>query len=409
MSPAVNTRVYVVSNRGINTRIRGISRLQSADVEVVYVTYKPADARPAGNLVAQPIPNPFGLLRVMGFPEQSDALSRRFYFPGRESLYALSALRQLRRRVRDDLANGLSVTLLTCAPPHALCLVGRSLKSEFPALRWVIDWQDLWSSDETYFLRVHPRFRARALEVERALTRESDLNIATNDLAAIALQALDGIENDRVLAIPHHFEDACCDVSDLRCNALARRRSGSTPRIAFMGGLFKPPKVLGHKFIEALRRVRAGTRVKPEFFVYSNEADALQTYIGREPEYGLVYQGLVSRKSVVDTLRKYDFLLLLLEDLPNSRLIMHLKLPEYLVAGPPIVAIVPRDSAVAEIVRRTGAGYVIDSASDWAVGIADVLERWHAGEQLQRNESEIERYAWRTVQKAWRKALLPLP
>ena len=84
---------------------------------------------------------------------------------------------------------------------------------------------------------------------------------------------------------------------------------------------------------------------------------------------------------------------------------MHQKIPEYLLAGPPIIAIVPRNSAVAEIIECTGTGYVIAADSDWAQGIRDIFERDSATTRPRRREAEIQRFSWQFVRRQWLEAL----
>ncbi len=207
---------------------------------------------------------------------------------------------------------------------------------------------------------------------------------------------------ERVVAINHHFESKRCDVNPEP--EPMRPASVDAPRIVYMGGMFKPPKVPGGKFLEALKGVRAVGRVKPELNLYGRQGVEFNSYNDRFGEYGAVWRGVIQHRYVIDELRRYDYQLLLLDDLPNSRLIMHQKLPEYLVAGPPILAIVPRDSAVADIVERTGTGYVIPTDSDWVAGIREVLE-CRAVKRPVRNEAEIQRFAWPTVRAQWAEVL----
>ena len=83
---------------------------------------------------------------------------------------------------------------------------------------------------------------------------------------------------------------------------------------------------------------------------------------------------------------------------------MHLKLPEYLKVGLPIVAIVPKGSAVEDIVQRTGTGCVIAADSDWADALSALLDG-DAYRHLTRNTAEIARFDWANIAGSWRQAL----
>ena len=201
-----------------------------------------------------------------------------------------------------------------------------------------------------YFNRVFPLYRSRLRSLERDLMFQSDLNITTNRFAKRAIEDVQGVAPDKAMVISHHFDALEDDaIADTAAPASAPR---TRRRIVFMGGMFKPPKVPGGKFLEALRAARAAG-ADLELHLYGRQGHQFQPFRGREAEFGVVYHGVVPRAEVHTELRKYDYQLLLLEDLPNSKLIMHLKLPDYLRAGLPIVAVVPRDSAVEDIIERT--------------------------------------------------------
>jgi hypothetical protein len=310
-------------------------------------------------------------------------------------------IERLSSLICDDLARGHRVTVLTCAPPHALCLVGRRLKKAFPGIRWVIDWQDLWSSDETYFRRIFALYRPHARRMEREMVMGCDVNVTTNERARRWLEGQFGVSDDRTMAIAHHIE---FESGSLPGSHGCTERMAFAPRIAFMGRLFKGVKVPGARLLRALAEVRAIGRLQPELHLYGHQGPEFEEFVGREADFGLKWHGVVEQSQVVEELRGYDYLLLVLGDLPNSRLIMHLKLSEYLVAGPPILAVVPSDSAVADIIRKTGTGFVIPAEGDWTNGLRRALETGVGGLPV-RVETEIERYSWRHISEQWVSAL----
>lgn len=397
---ARRTIVYVVVDKGANSRVKALGKLIGDGVEVVFVSSQPINVAPASNLVVKYLPNPFGILRKFGLHRLKLIIDSAVYFPSRHRLYVTPVVRKLRRLIADDQAAGKRVVVLTCAPPHTLCLVGQKLKAEFPDVRWIIDWQDLWSHDEVYFNGVFPLYRPKVRRLERDLMFKSDMNVTTNRFAKQAIEVMQGAVPSKVAVINHHFDAPMDDAAGEMTASLLPR----TPqRIVFMGGMFKPPKVPGAKFLEALRAARAGG-ADVELHLYGWQGHQFESFRGREVEFGLVYHGVVPRAEVLSELRKYDYQLLLLEDLPNSKLIMHLKLPDYLRAGLPIIAIVPKDSAVEDIVERTGTGLVIAANSDWAMELVKLFGGgWvHLPE---RNEQEIAQFEWRHVEREWRVAL----
>ena len=114
---------------------------------------------------------------------------------------------------------------------------------------------------------------------------------------------------------------------------------------------------------------------------------------------------LHGKTSHIESLRRIarcEFLLLVLADLPNSEAVMSIKLPHYLLLQRPILAIVPERSAVADIIRETGSGYVIPARYDWGDALRKVLQDYLNGKNLpERNDRAIEECSWENISKQW--------
>ncbi len=337
--------------------------------------------------------NPTGVLRKLGLEPLKETIDNWLYFPSPHVLFVKAVQRALSRSIRHQLEEGAEITVVTCVPNHALGLLGLALKKEFPSLRWIMDWQDLWSHDPYYLMRVPQRHRERLLRTERSILESCDVNVTTNPFAAKVLEQQYEVPADRVVSIYHPFGDDE-DVGDSLCN----RDRGGTVRISFLGNLFKPPKVPGDKVLEALRQVRQkGVDVELELF-----GNAPRDYEERLAEAGVRRCGFIEGKEIIVRLRQSDFLLLVLEDLPSCKTIMHAKLPQYLLAGRPIIAIAPQPSAVAGIIQETSSGYVIPARNEWGEELFRLLTSYLAGAPLpERNEEAVQRFNWRHLAPRW--------
>ena len=149
-------RLRVLDN-GANSRVKALGRLSGAGVEFVYVSNRDVNVAPFRNLVIEPMPNPFGVLRTLGLHRLKSTLDSVAYFPTRHRLVCGSGCKQVeepyRRRSCARQASG-GADLRT---PACLVRCGPETQGEIPEIRWVIDWQDLWSHDEVYFNAVFPR------------------------------------------------------------------------------------------------------------------------------------------------------------------------------------------------------------------------------------------------------------
>ena len=402
-----NTVVYLVTGTPPNDRVSKVAQLGGQFHKLILVRRNAAPNRPAivsdeKTWVLRSIPNPIGALRRIGLRRAASALDR-FYFPNTAVLYAKAVERRLRRAIAADLASGREVCLITCAPPHAVCMAGLKLKRAFPNIRWLVDWQDLWSYDENYFLLVPTFYRPRVKRVEAEILRNADVNITTNERAKQVLEAQ--YRAQRVVAIPHHFTRAEFDGGQARRDD--RTVSAERPiTIGFLGTLFKPPRVPGERFVETIRHLRAaGTNV--ELHVHGGIPEHLEGARQRLARDGTLLHGRTSHSEGIALLSQYDFLLLLLADLPNSRAVMSIKLPHYLLVGRPIIAVVPEQSAVADVVRETGTGVVIAAESDWADQLQSILRSRCGSSWPTRNEAAIERFSWQHVSREWLGAIQP--
>ena len=280
-------------------------------------------------------------------------------------------------------------------------MAGLQLKKRFPQIKWVVDWQDLWSYDENYFLIAPKVYRSRIKKVEAEILRNADANVTTNHYAKRVLEETYGA--NRVFAIHHHFSRPEGDGPEGE-RPPNRGDAKRAIRIGFFGSLFKPPRVPGELFMDNIRALRrSGTDV--ELHVHGGIPDALTTRVDALRRDGIHLHGRTPHATGIALLGQYDYLLVLLADLPNSEAVMSIKLPHYMLAGRPILAVVPDQSAVAEIVRETGTGVVVPSGSDWAEPLKCVLQMRDGNGLPERNEAAIERFSWARMSTEWLKVI----
>jgi len=128
--------------------------------------------------------------------------------------------------------------------------------------------------------------------------------------------------------------------------------------------------------------------------------------IGNDLCGGIVHHGRTPHAETVGLLGCYDFLLVLLADLPNSQAVMSIKLPHYMASGRPIIAIVPEGSAIADIITKTGTGVVLPVADIWQEELRRLVEQGDSDQLIeQRNEGEIEAYDWKHLSEDWYRAV----
>ncbi|MGI8739296.1 MAG: hypothetical protein ACR2KU_06530 [Gammaproteobacteria bacterium] len=400
--PPVNHAIYVITGHGgLNDRVKKVVSLHIDGSCIVLIAPK-VDGAACEAIVVNAYPNPTNILSLMKLPRLKRIIDSLLYFPTNRVLYVKPIEKILKRRIKNDHEKGRRVTLLVCVPPHDVCLVGLSLKKRFPQIKWLVDWQDLWSFDENYLSRTARPYRANLLRLERRILASCDLNITTNSYAKSVLESKFNVPADKLIAIPHHFCSDDLGVQAAGTEIRAGQVSHKTVRIGFLGTLFKPPRVPGALIHETLRDFKA-SGLNVEVHVHGNypkhvTAEGLTRMLGD----GLFFHGPSTHEESLRLLLSYDFLLLLLADMPNSRAVMSIKLPHYMLTGIPIIAIVPERSAVADAVRLTGTGFVVPVESDWRPQLKCIISGQGEPPMIRRDARQIDAYSWDNLLSKWK-------
>ena len=398
--------VYVVSNwlGGGNDRVRKLIQLRPLFSKLVSVT-------PGGRLDNDEVlqsklfPNPTGILRFLGLHRLKRTLDRFLFFPTTDVLFVWAVRRKLANAIARDLAQGRKVCLVVTLPPHALVNIGLYIKKRFPQVYWIVDWQDLWSYDENYFLQAPKPYRNRLRRLERTILDTADMNVTTNAYAKDVLQKQYHVPANRLRHIHHHFHAGDLHGTTPRIDEGADAKSDGVIRIGFLGTLFKPPRVPGQDLVDTIAEIRQ-SGVNVELHVHGLLPKEMAGETERLRQGGVVMHGRSRHEEALQMLTRYDFVLLLLADFPNCRAVMSIKLPHYLLVGKPILAIVPTPSAIADIVRDTGAGFVISVAGAWRQELTRILRAsTTAPLHLARNQAAIEQFSWEQISKEWLEAI----
>lgn len=402
----INKIVYVVGSQlVINDRVKKVVALRDFFDKLVLV--KAGRDNTKDHIIeVTPLINPIGLFYRLGLHGINRFLNKYVFFPSAKVFYAKAVARVLSKLIKQDLNQDRSVCVLTCLPAHDLVLTGLVLKKRYPQIQWIVDWQDLWSYDENYLSRIPTYYRQRMFKLEHDALHTSDLNLTTNQYAKKVLEERYQVDTERVVSIHHHFSR-----NDFQ-GRLSRQCSKKIPdgqnklKLGFLGVLFKPPRVPGKKVLEAVEYVRkGGTDLELHLFGDARE-NIEKNADGMLPE-GVIAHGRFPHHESLAKVSECDFLLLVLSDLPNSKAVMSIKLPHYLLIGKPIIAIVPDKSAVADIIRETNSGYIIPASSEhWGNELDNTLTAFVTGQpQLHRNIDAINSFSWENLSREWLKAL----
>lgn len=371
----------------------------------IHLVSQSGSANDSQHITIPSYPNPFGVLRVMKLSSLKQFLEPYVYFPSPHILFVKPAIKHLTERLRKDLAKGNTIYLLTSLPPHDLALIGLELKRRLPDIRWIVDWRDLWSYDEFYLSRIKKIYKKRLLIYERQIMCTCDINITTNLKAKNVLESHYKIPPHKVIAIHHCFDRE--DFSGIQTyEPRTIEKKGDKALIGFLGTLFKPPKVEGRKICDLFSAL-AADGVPLTLNIYGDKSKAMQNYSKRRFQTGAIKLfPRTSHRQSLKTINDCDILLIALSNLSNCKIIMHSKLPHYLLLNKPILALVPDDSFVADTIRKTQTGVVIAvNKKECKKELKKFLNDYLSGTyQMKKNNAEIGKYSWENTAVLWQNA-----
>lgn len=391
-----NTNALYIVNRAPNTRARKLAGLSE---HFSHISHFESESMQSD---IKPLPNWTGFLRYLRLERLKRWLDRQIYFPSRNILFVVPARKKILKMASKDLAAGKRVTVFVAVPPHDFTELVVYLKNREPNIRVVLDWQDLWSYDETYLSSLPQRMHHKLRVLEAHAFRLADLNITSNEYAKQVVCERYGVPESKVMAINHHFDRYRYDIEP---DYSGLNYVKGAINIAFLGNLFKGRKVPGEKVLEAVDR--AAEHHPVHLHVIGDDSDEMLKCVSQLKNNCVTrYPGLplefASKK-----LAACDALLIVLGDLDNSKLVMHGKLPDYLSLQKPILAMVPEDSFVANVIRECSAGFILGAPE----GVDSTLDAWMydwltGARKPLYNESAIAAYHWPNIEPRWLAAIL---
>lgn len=399
----VSQIVYVVVGQKYTSMSERVKKLVSlrGSFEKLILFIKGKNHSDPNIVGVSPIPNPTGVLRVLGLLKIKKKIDRYLFFPSPIILYVKRVQKKIGIFIERDLEEGKNICLITSVPPHDVCLIGLYLKKKYPQIYWIVDWRDLWSYDENYFKKTPGIYRGKLLSLEKEILNNCDINVTTNSYAKGVLTNHYHVPHQYVVCINQSFSRDEYHENMMDVDKYISAGKNKEIKIGFLGTLFKPPKVPGERVLKAIRYVRkSGINVKLHH--YGRVPDSVRKSLNGGKGDDIVFHGLVRRAYGLREISQCHFLLLVLADMPNSKSIMHLKLPDYFLLRRPIIAIVPEPSAISDVIRKANCGYVIPANQDWGVGLESLMREVIKGVGIpERNEEEIERYDWQNVSRQW--------
>lgn len=254
------------------------------------------------------------------------------------------------RKAIDDIVNNSNIdAVYSSSPPYTCSLIARYAKRKY-GLPWVAGFRDPW----TGFISAPKRWSLpRAIDrgLEHSVFHEADaVECAWTGIIKDALNKYPDLPGNKFHHVPNGFDSADFPkVEPVHNNVFTMTYTGS------MYGRRNPESLFA-----ALEQLIQSGKLKPDSFKLR--------FIGRfGAEVENMFEKASFRKSIevisymphsdsIKMLMQSDALLLIVDESKESEEIVPGKVYEYLGVKKPILAIAPRNSAIAELIAETRSG-----------------------------------------------------
>lgn len=263
--------------------------------------------------------------------------------------------------------------ILASGPPFTALAVARRL-SRACGIPWVADLRDP-ITDGCFFRPLTPLHRSLMYAFERRMLRSASRVITVTEgmREAIGRRLPDVL--GKVRTITNGF--------DPRMFAGPAPAPGADFELAYVGTFQRPitPDVFLAAFAEARTRNPAFAARARLAFIGARDAATDESVAASGLVDVVERTGFVPHSQAIARMRAASVLLLFLGSGPENRLILSGKLPEYLGAGKPVLALVSPDGVAADVVRRSGAGWVLapDDVEGATSALLKAFAEWQSG------------------------------
>lgn len=320
----------------------------------------------------------------------------KLLIPDGEVLWMKKAVSRALNRVKQ----GDIKAVYTTSYPYSDHLIGLEVKKQYPGLPWLADFRDEWTNNPYLLDNPHrPARMKKEKAMEQEVLRKADILITNTPIMKDNFVRLNpGLDLEtRMTVIPNGYDSA--DFTKFE----HRKSNNDRFTLTYTGSLYgrrKPDKILeavgdlvSKEMIDKAKiRVRFIGSFKQEIMTGLVIKNGLQGAVDAVPymDHGECLRNMVES----------DAMLLIEGGGPGSEAFYTGKIFEYIQTGNPILAVIPKNGAAADIIRRTKTGLVCnwDDTEGIKEAFLTLYQAWLKGETvIDPDEEEISRYDRRAL------------
>ncbi|EKT4517454.1 glycosyltransferase family 4 protein [Flavobacterium psychrophilum] len=263
------------------------------------------------------------------------------FIPDARILWVKPSVKYLEKYISENNID----TIITSGPPHSLHLIGLKLKQNLN-VKWFADFRDPWTTIGYHSaLKLSSYAEKKHKNLERKVLNTADTIIVTSKTTKTEFQA---ITTKPIEVITNGY-----DVENISKQTLDEKFT-----LAHIGSFLsdRNPIILWESLSELVaenKKFRTHFQLK---LIGKVSQEILDTIDGFNLNSYVNNLGYVSHKEAIEHQKKSQVLLLIEIDSEDTKSIIPGKLFEYMVSERPIIAIGPKGSDFAEIIKNTNTG-----------------------------------------------------
>lgn len=290
-------------------------------------------------------------------------LSQTFVLPDNKRFWMKKALKAARKLLSQEQFDIIFAT----APPYTDFRIGMKLKKEF-GVPLILDYRDAWYDDGLSFYPT-PIHRWIVKRMERKVLHSSDKIITyTRQIKEHLLKNYPFLHPEEISIIPHGYEEEDFE------QEFKSTKSSNKLRITYSGAFYdeRTPKFF-IKAVEKLFFERPDLESQIEFYFIGNFPKYYYNKIQKGKfKSSFYFTGYVDHKTNINYLKDSDVLWFMIRHSKNPHLYATSKLFEYMGLAKPILALVPKNGAAAQILKEYKSAFIVEP--DDIDGIKNSLE-----------------------------------
>ena len=239
--------------------------------------------------------------------------------------------------------------VITTGPPHSMHLIGLNLKKELN-IKWIADFRDPWTEID-YFQQLP--LTKKAIEKHFSLEKEVLKNADTVLVVGKTMGEKFSKFNSKVITVTNGFDE------ELTNDFVVLDPKFTITHVGLMNA-DRNPKILWEVLSEIVAENKEFEAAFELKLIGKVDASVLADISTFRLSKNVEIIDYVAHNKVLEFQQKSQVLLLIVNNVPSAKGILTGKIFEYLMAKRPVLAIAPIDGDLAEIIKETNAGLVVD-------------------------------------------------